>query len=49
MIALKIVAGMDAPISLRPDYVSSGVDLNGDDRVGMREVIYVLQKVAGLR
>ncbi len=49
MIALKVAAGADDPIPVRSDYVSSGIDLSGDGRIGIEEVVYVLQKVAGLR
>lgn len=31
------------------NYASSGADVNGDGKIGMAEVNYILQKVAGLR
>ncbi len=44
ILALKVLAG------LRPEIcsacISSGVDVNGDSRIGIEEVIYVLQKIA---
>ncbi len=49
MIALKVAAGVDGPIPVRSDYISSEIDLSGDDRIGVEEVIYILQDVAGLR
>jgi hypothetical protein len=37
------------PAGLRPDYVTSGVDVNGDGIIGPEEVIYILQILAGIR
>ncbi len=34
---------------IRSDYASSGADVNGDGKIGLAEVIYVLQELAGLR
>jgi len=48
ILALKVIAGMD-PEGIRSDYATSGVDVNGDGKIGMAEVIYILQHVAGLR
>ncbi|MEI7672735.1 MAG: C13 family peptidase, partial [Deltaproteobacteria bacterium] len=31
------------------DYVTSGADVNGDRKIGMAEVIFILQKAAGVR
>jgi len=48
LIVLKAAAGFsDLPI--RADYVSSGIDVNGDNKIGTAELIYILQKTAGLR
>lgn len=49
LIALRTAAGSDSPGIIRSDYVSSGVDVNEDDRIGIEEVIYILQRIAGLR
>jgi len=43
IIALKIMAGIDVGT------VPAGADVNGDHKIGMEEVIYILQKVAELR
>jgi len=43
IVVLKVVAG------LNPPNVFASADVNGDNRIGLEEVIYVLQKVAGLR
>jgi len=40
---LKVLAG------LNPPKVIVGADVNGDNKIGLEEVIYILQKVAGLR
>jgi hypothetical protein len=35
---------------MQPDVpVNSGADVNGDGKIGMEEVIYIIQKVAGVR
>lgn len=47
VISLKISAGINTP-NLRPDYTSSRVDVNGDNRVGLQEVIYVLKTVCNI-
>jgi hypothetical protein len=45
----------DAIIALRgligqgPAWVNKGADVNDDDKIGMAEVLYILQKAAGLR
>jgi len=43
ILALQVLAG------LNPPNVNTGGDVNGDGRIGLPEVIYILQKVAGLR
>ncbi|GEM_PF-1772908 len=43
IIALRIVSGIDQPS------VFCKNDVNGDNRIGLEEVVYILQKVAGLR
>jgi hypothetical protein len=39
------------PAGLRADYVSGSfqIDVNQDNRIGLQEVIYILQSVSGLR
>jgi len=41
--ALRVLAGISVT-GLNPD-----ADVNGDKKIGLEEVVYVLQKVAGLR
>ena len=38
-----------SPSGIRASYATSGADVNGDGKIGMAEVIYILQKVAGIR
>ena len=49
VLALKVLAGMDTSGQIRPDYNASGADVNGDNRVGMEEVIYTLHEISELR
>ena len=48
IIALQVLTGQN-PSQLRTDDVVSGVDVNGDDQVGIEELIYILQEEAELR
>lgn len=43
IIALKVSIGQG------PAWVNKGADVNGDGKIGMAEVVYILQKAAGLR
>jgi len=45
--ALKTLSGI--PGNVREDYASAGADVNGDDNVGLAEVIYILRDAAGMR
>jgi hypothetical protein len=44
ILTLKIIAGMDTDQT-----VCEMADVNGDGKIGMEEVIYILQKISGLR
>ncbi|MDM8555119.1 choice-of-anchor D domain-containing protein [Desulfococcaceae bacterium HSG7] len=48
IVALQVITGYN-PALLRTDYVVSGTDVNGDGKVGMEEVIYILQEEGELR
>ncbi len=48
ILALQVITGSD-PVQLRTDYTVSGADVNGDNRVGTEELIYILQDEAELR
>jgi len=48
IIALQVISGIN-PLGVRSDYYNSGTDVNGDGKVGMEEVIYILEKTSGLR
>lgn len=54
VLALKVLSGKDPhnpndPNDIRPDYATSGVDVSGDKRIGLEELIYILQKTGGIR
>lgn len=46
ILALQVASGM-TPTGIRTDYAA--VDVNGDNKIGLQELIYILQYVAGLR
>jgi hypothetical protein len=48
IIALQALSGME-PFRLRYDYVAAGIDISGDNKVGLEEVIGIIQITAGLR
>ena len=48
ILALKAIGGLN-PVGMRFDYATFGTDVNGDKKIGLAEVIYILQKVAGVR
>lgn len=47
IIGCQVLTGM-SPSSLRPDYIGSPADVDGDDRVGPAEAIHGLRRVAGI-
>jgi YD repeat-containing protein len=48
ILALKVLSGLD-PVGIRSDYKASDSDIDGNKKIGPEEVIYILQKVSGLR
>jgi hypothetical protein len=48
IVGLQVISGVSGSAGVRADYATSGADVNGDSKVGMEEVIYILQKVSGL-
>ena len=48
ILALQAVAGQ-SPAGIRNDYAASGADVNGDGRIGMAEVLYIMQSLGGPR
>ncbi len=48
LLALQVQAGVE-PSGIRPDYPSSGADIDGDKRIGIQEVVYILGRIAGVR
>jgi hypothetical protein len=49
IIALKVLAGMDSAGLIRPTYPNSGADVDGDQKVGSAEAVYVMQEISGTR
>jgi len=43
------IAGLQVLAGLSPPNVKVGADVNGNNKIGLEEVIYILQKAAGLR
>lgn len=48
ILGLQLQAGMKS-VGIRRDYVPAAVDVNGDDKLGLAEIIFILQKAAGMR
>lgn len=48
IIALKIVAGLQ-PIEFRTDNSLEGISVNDNGKIGLEEVLFILQNIAGLR
>jgi hypothetical protein len=49
ILAIKVLAGIDTSGLIRDHDAASGTDVDGDDQIGLEEVIYILQSVAGAR
>ncbi|OQX25205.1 MAG: hypothetical protein BWK80_16865 [Desulfobacteraceae bacterium IS3] len=45
VIALRVGAGTDTAGYVRGDYAVSGIDVSGDDKVGIEEAVYVLTRL----
>jgi len=48
ILALKFFAG-ENPGGIRANYATSGADVNGDNVLGIEELIFIMQTIAGLR
>jgi hypothetical protein len=48
ILALQVVVRMN-PSGIRADYANSGTDVNSDNKIGLQEAIFILQKTADLR
>lgn len=44
ILALKVMAGIESPANIHAE-----ADINSDGKIGLAEVVYILQKTAGLR
>lgn len=49
ILSLQASTGMNTENKIIQDYATSGVDVDGDKRVGLAEAMYAIQKAAGLR
>lgn len=43
IIALKVVAGLDVSSEIKPDFRLSSFDINGDNKLGLEEVVYLFR------
>jgi len=48
ILALQALSGLNTDM-IRYDYAVAGIDINGDNKAGLAEVINIMQTVAGLR
>lgn len=48
ILAFQAFVGLNPP-GIRADYATSATDVNGDNQIGLAEIIYILQRTAGLR
>ncbi len=48
ILAFRALTGMEAT-GIRPDYATSGVDVNSDGKIDLAEVVFILQNIAGMR
>jgi hypothetical protein len=48
ILALKVLSGQD-PVGIRSDFTASGADVGGNLKIGLEEVVYILQKVGEIR
>jgi hypothetical protein len=49
IVGLQVISGVGGSGMIRTDYATSGADVNGDSKVGLEEVMYILQQLSGLR
>jgi hypothetical protein len=48
IIGLKVLSNLNPP-DIRSDYINSGADINGNNKVDLDEVMFILQKMSELR
>ena len=48
ILVLQFLSGQTS-VEIRADYVSSGIDVDGNNRISAAEALYAVQAVAGLR
>ena len=49
IVALRVLIGFDISDKIRPDYATSDSDINGNYKLEMEELLFILQEVSGLR
>ncbi|QTA92263.1 IPT/TIG domain-containing protein [Desulfonema magnum] len=47
VIVLKLLAGTNDSLTIRPDYIDSNIEVGGDEKISLADIIYILKKVAG--
>lgn len=48
ILAMQVMSGMP-PSDIRADYTASGADLDGNHKIGLEEVIFIMQILAVVR
>jgi YD repeat-containing protein len=48
ILALKVLSGLGS-VGIRSGYAASGADVGGNLKIGLEEVVYILQKVGEMR
>lgn len=48
ILGLQVVSGL-MPAWIRPNYIGAQIDINGYKKIGLEEVLYIIQTVAGIR
>ena len=47
-LVMQVLSGKNPP-GIRSDYATSDADVNGDNKIGLQELVYILEKMNGLR
>ena len=48
VLVLKVLSAFDSLDQIRSNYAGSGADVDGDETIGMEEMIYIFQDISGL-
>ena len=49
ILSLRVITGLNTANSIRSDLIGSSGDLNADNVIGLKEVLYILKSVSELR